>query len=442
MGSTLRASPYVEPGPLPRTADPRWELVQRVAGSRQFAKAPLLSKFLTYVCDRTLKGKQAEISEHQIGVQVFGRQPGYSPSEDNIVRNYARQLRKRLAEHFATEGCDEPLRIEIPVGGYVPIFVRQGEEANSASAEDRKEMPFLAGESHAVAAPEERSWWSWRRIAYLVCYSLALAGVVAYLTERIETRKNISGSTHVLWAQLFNSGSDTFVVAADSGFGILQNLSKTRMPLAEYVTGKYATLPLPPMDVHNSADLYTQRYTSVVDLEVASTLSRLPEVVPGRLILRFARDLRMDDLKQGNAILIGSMYSNPWGEVFQHQLNFHFDYRPDMNDSWILNASPRAGEAKSYENNWDGPSHQTYAVIAFIPNLNRNGHVLLIQGLDMAATQAAAELLFHEDEIGPILKQASLPGGALRPFEVLLQTTSIGANAPSAAIVATRTYPQ
>jgi hypothetical protein len=196
------------------------------------------------------------------------------------------------------------------------------------------------------------------------------------------------------------------------------------------------------MDVHDANDLYTQRYTSVVDLEIASSLSRLPEVVPGRLILRFARELHMDDLKRGNVVLIGSTYSNPWAEVFQRNLNFQFDYRPDLNDSWILNQAPKPGEAKSYENNWDGPSHQTYAVIAFLPNLNSNGRVLLIQGLDMAGTQAAAELLFHESAIGPILSQAALPSGMLRSFEVLLQTTSIGSNAPSARIIATRFYPQ
>jgi hypothetical protein len=442
MGSTVRTPPYVDPEPPLPTTDPRWELVQRVAGSRQFAKATLLSKFLTHVCERTLRGKQTDITEHQIGVQVFGRPVGYSPGEDNIVRNYARQLRKRLAEHFATEGCNERFRIEIPLGGYVPVFVPQGKTASSHSADGPMEVSHWASRSIVPRKSANPAGRSWRSLAYLALYSLVLAGVVAYLTSRVQAKKATSGTTHLLWTQLFNSGSDTFVVSADSGLGILQNLSKKRMPLAEYVNGRYATLPLPPMDVHNANDLYTQRYTSVVDLEVTSTLSRLPEAVPSRLILRFARDLRMDDLKHGNAILIGSMYSNPWAEVFQRNLNFHFDYRPDVNDSWILNANPRQGEAKAYENNWDGPSHQTYAVIAFIPNLNGNGHVLLIQGLDMAGTQAAAELLFHENEIGPILKQASLPGGGLRPFEILLQTTSIGSNAPSALIVATRIYPQ
>ncbi len=53
---------------------------------------------------------------------MFGRPPGYRTVDDNIVRSYARQLRKRLSEYFAGEGIGHPLRIEIPLGGYLPAF--------------------------------------------------------------------------------------------------------------------------------------------------------------------------------------------------------------------------------------------------------------------------------------------------------------------------------
>ena len=45
-----------------------------------------------------------------------------SPGEDNIVRNYARILSKRLEEYFARDRGHEPLRIVIPRGTYVPVF--------------------------------------------------------------------------------------------------------------------------------------------------------------------------------------------------------------------------------------------------------------------------------------------------------------------------------
>src|SRR3984957_13754020 len=108
--------------------DPRWHLAQRIVDSPQFCKSPRLSQFLLYIVSRTLEGRQSEVTEQQIGVHVFGRPRGYRTVDDNIVRNYARQLRKRLAEYFAGEGIAHALRIEIPLGGYLPSFTAPGME--------------------------------------------------------------------------------------------------------------------------------------------------------------------------------------------------------------------------------------------------------------------------------------------------------------------------
>src|SRR5580704_17098669 len=111
---------------LPRNfqGDPRWILAQRVVAGSHFTRSPLLSKFLLFIVAEAIQGRDSEITEHQIGVQVFDRPPGYRTIEDNIVRNYARQLRKRLAGHFADEGSDVTTRIDDPVGGYAPVFIQ------------------------------------------------------------------------------------------------------------------------------------------------------------------------------------------------------------------------------------------------------------------------------------------------------------------------------
>jgi hypothetical protein len=80
-------------------------------------------------------------------------------------------------------------------------------------------------------------------------------------------------------------------------------------------------------------------------------------------------------------------------------------------------------------------------VIDYMPNFDDGGHVLIIQGLNMAATQAAAETLFNAPVMKPILQRATLPNGSLKPFELLVETSSIGATAPEAEIIATRFYP-
>jgi hypothetical protein len=431
------------PEPAPED-DPRCQLVRRIVASSGFARAPLLSKFLQYVCTETIEGRQEEISEYQVGVQVFDRPQGYRTIEDNIVRNYARQLRKRLSEYFETEGRLESLRIQIPLGGYVPEFflatgrypVSVGER--KADLERAQSLP-----TPLPSKPAERRFVSFlKRTALLLFYSAALVCLTLYISARLGGARVPMDSTHPLWAVLFRAPLNTFVVPADCGFNAIEDLSRRQFSLEEYLTGDYRTIPLQGLDEHSITDLSTQKFTSFVDLQVVSTLLRRSEIDPHRLFLRFPRDLRMDDLKTGNVILIGSIDSNPWAEVAQQNLNFRFlyGYNQGKKQAWISNAKPQTGEAGVYKTHWDQAAYITYATIDLVPNLSGNGHILLVQGLDVAGTQAAAELLFRGDAIAPILRRASMPDGNLRSFEIVIESTSIEANAANAQVIASRVY--
>lgn len=105
--------------------DPRWELAQRVASSNLFKKSPRLRQFLLFVAEKAVTGHEGEISEYEIGWKVFERGSNYNPVDDSIVRSAARQLRAKVKEYFETEGIGESLIVEIPKGGYVPIFIQR-----------------------------------------------------------------------------------------------------------------------------------------------------------------------------------------------------------------------------------------------------------------------------------------------------------------------------
>jgi len=64
--------------------------------------------------------------------------------------------------------------------------------------------------------------------------------------------------------------------------------------------------------------------------------------------------------------------------------------------------------------------------------------VILVEGLNMAGTQAAGDFLFSDSAMNPILKKALRPDGSIQPFELLLETNNIGANAPQARVIAAR----
>lgn len=92
------------------TNDPRWQLALRIAAS--LGRSRLMVNFLLYVVDRQIHDRSDEITEPQIGVLIFGRPEGYNTNEDNIVRSYARNLRRRIEEYFATEGGEEDLLLK------------------------------------------------------------------------------------------------------------------------------------------------------------------------------------------------------------------------------------------------------------------------------------------------------------------------------------------
>lgn len=192
------------------------------------------------------------------------------------------------------------------------------------------------------------------------------------------------------------------------------------------------------MDTHSAQDLHSQYFTSFVDLQIVSSLARLPQFSPQRAVLRFPRDLRLDDLRNANAVIIGSVGSNPWAAIAQNHANFSIVYGEGMQGATIVNAAPHPGEAATYVSHWNQPAHETFALISCMPNLDGNGHLLVLQGLDVAGTQAAGEALFHPAVIAPILRRATRRDGTLRPFEILLRSTSIESSATRTAVIGSR----
>jgi hypothetical protein len=432
--------------PLCLTEDPRWQLAQRVVASKSFAKSALLSKFLLYVCDRALTGRTDEISENQIGVHVFVRKQGYNPGEDNIVRNYARQVRQRLDHYFEEEGKSEQLRISIPVGKYIPVFApNHASEPLPLPAPSEKELPSLPAPNHGELLPVPpapslpRSRTTPLR-ALLALLFVVLCGAAVWKSLR-HTPPLSGDSSHPLWAQVFDKERQTFLVPSDDGIVMFQNLTGHTVHLAEYVSREYLSIKSPfNIDAQNLADLDAQRYTSIADLDAVLKFSRIPEANPAHFLIRYARELHMEDLKDSNAVLLGSTFSNPWVELFQKNLNFEFNYEPHPNASFIVNKHPAAGESAVYTNDATAPSHRTYAVVALVPNLNNTGWILIVEGLTMAGTQAATDILFNREEMRSVLEKAAAGNGRLKPFELLIETRSFGSNSPQATIIASRIY--
>ncbi|EHK54296.1 hypothetical protein MAXJ12_25823, partial [Mesorhizobium alhagi CCNWXJ12-2] len=79
-------------------------------------------RFLSYVVEETLSGRDGRIKAYSIAVEVFGRDVSFDPQSDPIVRIEAGHLRRSLERYYFTAGQADPVLITIPKGGYVPAF--------------------------------------------------------------------------------------------------------------------------------------------------------------------------------------------------------------------------------------------------------------------------------------------------------------------------------
>src|SRR5688572_21472003 len=101
------------------------EALEEVLRSATFVRASQVRNFLRYICEMEFAGRGATLHEYLIGVEALGRPDAYSTDEDSSVRRRAFALRRKLDQVYAGELAHAKIRIDVPKGGYLPLFSRR-----------------------------------------------------------------------------------------------------------------------------------------------------------------------------------------------------------------------------------------------------------------------------------------------------------------------------
>jgi len=125
--------------------------VEKILASRTFRSAAGQRDFLRYTVTEKLHGRGHLLKEYSIGVAVFRKKESFDPRLDSIVRTEARKLRVRLAKYFESEGKDDPLRIQLPLGKYTPVFSRALEAPPTAALTPLSNVVFRDRQALRIA---------------------------------------------------------------------------------------------------------------------------------------------------------------------------------------------------------------------------------------------------------------------------------------------------
>ena len=101
-------------------------LSQRLREAGRLEASARHRRLLEYLVEETLAGRADRLKGLTIAIDVFGRDAAtYDREADPVVRIEAAKLRRRLKSYYQTAGQEDPIRIDLPKGTYLPLLERR-----------------------------------------------------------------------------------------------------------------------------------------------------------------------------------------------------------------------------------------------------------------------------------------------------------------------------
>jgi hypothetical protein len=355
--------------------------LEEVLASPAFASRKRCQEFLHYVVVETVEGRGRLIKERNIAHDVFGKGVSFEPNEDALVRVKAREVRKRLAEYYQS-APGHGIRIELPLGNYVPLIVRPAEI--EASPADRLD---------AVPATVENL--SRRKFAWVLGGSLAALG----LGSIVPMMRHSKTPLDLLWQPVF----------------------ATKSPMLIYI----------PVLYDPDGEL-----TVKIGIGPAAALRRAADFLDYHnypYYLRFGSDLTFPQLVEHPCLLLGG-FASVWSMRIARDLTFALTWDADKNKIIL---DKRTGQIWRPVNPTDkGYADQDYCILCRIFDPESGQIVMIAAGITTFGTEGAASLLFNPVWFAQLLKQAP-QGWQTKNFEAVVRVTIIGMATSLPSVVAT-----
>ena len=266
--------------------------VEKLANSSVLHGSESLCKLLRYLAHHAIEHPGTPLKEYQIATEEFGRPPDFDPAVDSMVRVQAGRLRAKLVEYYASEGTDDPLRIDLPKGAYTLSFHhRQPGEAHphpSDIAEDDLH--------HASRTATPRRW-----LLAVVALSLLLAAALAalFFTRRempIASARIVepaATSLQVFWKPFLHGPDEPWVVFSNAAF-----FGRPETGMRYYN---------PARDPH---DAVWDHYTGVGEVIAVHDLDQVFSALNRKIRVKRGSLFSLDDAKNNDLIFVGSPSEN------------------------------------------------------------------------------------------------------------------------------------
>lgn len=412
-------------GLAPLERDPDRDAVRayldKVLMSPAFHGSKRCQELLRYLVEKSLNGDANVLKERSIGTAVYSREPGYDTAADAIVRVKANEVRKRLAAYYGREGSDDPLRIELPVGSYVPVF-RWAEHSRQLGVANGRSWIFEDGSAHAETdAPDLLARLSVsRRLFPVAALGLGLAGG-AWIARRHSLPRA------AFWTPFYDADPPVLLgIPARERWFFDSALAQRLREAATRNSGRMRLdIAAGGVMVAPQAEMSVQNLRAVLHLVEYFSKHRTP------IDVRLVSEISAEAIRRRNVILLGA-YHNPWVMGFSDTVRYVFESSKEGSEEscWVRDRQSTRAPVWLVPKLWPfAPQQKDYAIISRIRIPTTDQVIVFFAGINGFGTQVAAEFLTST----PYLEQLTrlLPKGwETKNCQVVLET-EIVQNVPS-----------
>jgi len=397
--------------------------LERMLANPLFKHSKRYPALLRYVVEHALDGHTEQMKERTLGIEVFGREPGYDTNLDPVVRTTAGEIRKRIAQYYHEPGHEYELRIEMPSGTYIPEF--------HAPPERLAILPAPADVLAPASAPVPVV-----RLRQMPLVIAATALLVVAVLAIVVVRPLFSRTAlDRFWAPVLDASTPALLCVGQPHFAAFPGSTPTRQ--VETPNSNETLESTSPENGVSLRDLYKmgKHYISLWDSVTLTRVAAFLEAKSKPYRIRGELSTSLSDLRDGPAVLIGA-FNNDWTLRLTGPLRFSF-HNPQPHVFAIQDSQNKSADAWQVDTS-TAYMKQTddYAVISRIKDPTTDRFVVVAAGVAYWGTIAAGEFLTDPKYMEEFAKAAPR-GWEKKNLQVVIGTKVIAGNSGPPRVLAT-----
>ena len=352
-----------------------------------FASSKRCQEFLRYIVNETIEGRREEITERSIAHTVFGKGQRFEPSEDSLVRVKGHEMRRRLAQYYRDNPNSE-VRIELPLGSYVPTFSSRVLSEQTPAVEESPAPPLPL---EPLITRRKAFWW----------LGGAAVAAAAISVSRYTFNKHTYTPIERLWK-----------------------------PVADAKTPLIISVPV--LSTKTPKGTIADR----VGIGVAAAISLAADFLNAHGLpyrLRFGTALTFEQLKEQPSLLLGG-FTSAWGMWATKGLRFKLVSGEKWADSYIEDS--QSGKRWQAENlQPDGYATADCAIVARLFDPASGQIMFVAAGITTFGTEGAASVLFDPRTFANLVHDAP-ENWESKNFEAIVKVSIFGTTTSTTEVLA------